>query len=97
MDINRLDEIVSFFKKMTMQERQLVKDLLTEKPEKKNGAKKNKKQNHRKYKPWQIKKAWDLLKKGESAGEIAKHTRMKVKSINKSFLKERLKNVKKKK
>lgn len=87
--LQRLDEIVSFIKKLTPHEKQLVRGLL--KTDKKSVTVKRK---NGKYKPWQIKRAWELTKKGIPAKEIAKVTKMKAASISKSFLKKRIKAIK---
>lgn len=90
MDMQRLEAIASFVKGLNPKERQLVGGLLKCKPAKKTVKKKK----NGRYTPAQIKKAWELTKKGLPAKEVAKITKMKAGSISKPFLKKRLRSIK---
>jgi len=93
MNLQRVDEIVTFVKGLSQNEKHFVKGIVNTPTIKRTSKHKTK---NGKYTDEQIKKAWELMKKGLKANEVAKITKIKVKSVNKAFLKRRLKNIKKK-
>ena len=93
MNLQRADEIITFVKALSPNERHFVRNIVGKPTIKRPKAEKRK---NGKYTDEQIEKAWELMKKGLKASEVAKITKIKVKSVNKAFLKRRLKNIKKK-
>ena len=93
MNLQRAEEIITFVKNLSPTEKNFVRNVVNTSTVKRTS---NRKRKNGKYSDEQIKQAWELTKKGLKAKEIAKITKIKVKSISKAFLKERLKNIKKK-
>jgi Fic family protein len=93
MDLQRAESIISFIKELTPDERTFVRQIM-QSPTKKKKYPKQKKNG--KYSDEQIKKAWELLKKGLTGKEIGRITKIKANSISKTFLKERMESIKKK-
>jgi Fic family protein len=94
MDLQRAESIISFIKGLTPDERTFVRQIVQSSIEKKKKRPEQKKNG--KYSDEQIKKAWELLKKGLTGKEIGRITKIKANSISKTFLKERMQNIKKK-
>ena len=103
MDIDKAYEIVTFLKNLSADEKSFVRQLLHEtavenfiKTAKKVRVNGKKGKKNGKYTPKQIRKAWDLLKKGVSAKEIARRTRMNESVVGKSYLAHAMKRFEKK-